>query len=125
MQNASNDMVWNWESTSNRATDYLNYAKQHQTSATASEPSESTNPGAPLLQGNALITYENQKQKKKCVGKKNGCEIMCDIKVVSARCNGTIGNSHALDPGMRNQHLYHVCSSGGTDFTIVHSASSV
>jgi hypothetical protein len=37
-----------------------------------------------LPRGDALVAYENRKQEKKCAGKKNGCEIMCDIKVVSA-----------------------------------------
>jgi hypothetical protein len=64
------------------STDYLNYAKQHQISTTASGPSKSTNPGAPLPQGNALIAYKNLKHKKKCNGRKNRCEMILDIKVV-------------------------------------------
>jgi hypothetical protein len=40
--------------------------------------------GAPLPRGNVLVAYENRKWEKKCVGKKNGLERMCGIKVVSA-----------------------------------------
>ena len=40
--------------------------------------------GAPLPCGYALVAYENRKREKKCVGKKNGLEKICDIKVLSA-----------------------------------------
>ena len=77
VQQASNDMVWNGESTSKQATDYLNYAKQHQTSYTASDAT----PGAPLLQGDALVAYKNLKREKNCKGMESECESMSEMDV--------------------------------------------
>jgi hypothetical protein len=46
--------------------------KHNQTGYTASEPSESTNPGAPLSQGDALVAYENLKREKNSEGNEDG-----------------------------------------------------
>jgi hypothetical protein len=71
----------------NQATDYSNYTKQHQTSTTASE---STNPGAPLPQGDALVAYEKPKQENNCEGKKIGNEMKSDMNL-KVGCN-VVGN---------------------------------
>ena len=59
------------------ATDYWNHAKQHQTSYTASDAT----PGASLLQGDALITYENLKRENNCKGMESEGESMSKMDV--------------------------------------------
>jgi len=79
VQQAGNNDRMSWGSTGNRATDYSNHAKQHQTRATGSTASDTT-PSAPLPQGDALVAYEKVKQEKNSEGKENG-EIKFDINV--------------------------------------------
>jgi hypothetical protein len=43
-----------------------------------------TTTSAPLPHGNALVTYPNLRQEKKCAGKKCEYEVMRDINVVNA-----------------------------------------
>jgi hypothetical protein len=43
---------------------------------------QATITGALLLHGDALVAYENLKHEKKCNGRKNGHEMILDIKVV-------------------------------------------
>jgi len=50
--------------------------------ATGSTAPDAT-PSAPLPQGDALVAYESLKREKKCNGRKNGREMILDIKVVS------------------------------------------
>ena len=44
---------------------------------------QATTTSAPLPRGDALVAYENLKREKKCDGRKSGCEMILDIKVVS------------------------------------------
>ena len=63
-----------------------NKTKQQQTRPTASEPSESTNPSAPLPQGDALVAYEKLKQGKNCAGKESGYEMKSEMNL-KVECN--------------------------------------
>ena len=78
MQKASNDDGMIYGIYRKLATDYWNDAKQHQTSYTASDAT----PGAPLLQGDALVAYENLKREKNCKGMESECESMSEMDVV-------------------------------------------
>ena len=41
-----------------------------------------TTTGAPLLQGDALVAYENLKREKNCKGMESECESMSEMDVV-------------------------------------------
>jgi hypothetical protein len=75
VRKAGNGVVLDCKMTRNRTSYLWEMTKQQQTGSTASEPSESTNPGAPLPQGDALVAYENVKREKSCLGKGNESEI--------------------------------------------------
>ena len=70
----------------------MNKAKHNQTMATGSTAPDTTT-GTPLQQDDALVAYENLKHKKKCNGRKNGCEMILDIKVVGILCMVATGKS--------------------------------
>jgi hypothetical protein len=53
-----------------QAADYLNHTKPHQTTSTASEPSEPLSQVPP-----SLVAYENVKWEKNCLGKGNESEM--------------------------------------------------
>jgi hypothetical protein len=72
VREAGNDVVLGCKTTRNGTTYLWEMTKQQQTGSTASEPSESTNPGAPLSQGDALVAYENLKREKNSEGNEDG-----------------------------------------------------
>ena len=87
-----------------------------------------TTTGAPLPQGDALVTYKNLKREKKCNGRKNGCEMILDMKVVSIWCKGAIGRFRASVPGISRPHSHRSvavwCGNGGVAFTMARSCTT-
>jgi hypothetical protein len=69
MHKASNNVVWNEESTGKPCKLSTNKTKQQQTRPTASDLSESTNPSAPLPRSEAFVMISRIKdlKKRECV----------------------------------------------------------
>jgi hypothetical protein len=80
VQNVSNDRWNGLQTTQNRLSVYGN----NQTTTNNLETLRAATTGAPLPCGNALVTYQNLRQEKKCAGKKSEYEVMRDINVVNA-----------------------------------------
>ena len=80
-----------WISEQGNGTAYLwETTKQGQTPSKPSKPLEPATTGAPLPHGDALVTYENLKQEKKCAGSENGYEKMPEMNVVNMLCSGKV-----------------------------------
>ena len=83
-----------------------------------------TTTGAPLLQGDALVAYENMKWEKSCLGKGNESEINWEMNELNVWCKGKLRDTWLPEMGT-NCPQWHWTSAvgceGGTDFAIAQS----